>query len=271
VRPSRTPSRLRRSTVTVSPELLRQLPILIAVTFAASLIQGSVGFGFGLVAVAALSLFMELKISTPLLALLNLPVILYLSWRLRKSVMWAGLAPIIVAMLIGIPFGVFVLVKADQALLLRILGIVLIASAIRSARPSGPNGASPDAPPRTLWESLIALVVGFTTGALGGAFNTGGPPIIAYLYCRPGTKEQRTATLQAIFVISVVARIIVMAAPPASLYDRSVLLAALSCMPGAVLGAVLGVAVFKRVPQRALEVVVTLFLLGIGLKLLIWP
>ncbi len=256
----------------MSPELLRQLPILIAVTFAASLIQGSVGFGFGLVAVAALSLFMELKITTPLLALLNLPVILYLSWRLRKSVMWAGLTPIIVSMLVGIPFGIFVLVKADQVLLLRVLGIVLIASAIRSAKPNGAAAPGADCPsPRTLWGTLVGVIVGSTTGALAGAFNTGGPPIIAYLYCRPGTKEQRTATLQAVFVISVVARIIVMAAPPASLYDRSVLLAALACMPGAVCGAVLGVAVFKRVPQRALEIVVTLFLLGIGVKLLLGP
>jgi uncharacterized membrane protein YfcA len=253
------------------PELVRQLPILLAVTFAASLIQGSVGFGFGLIAVAALSLFMELRISTPLLALLNLPVILYLSWRLRKSVVWEGLTPIILAMLVGIPFGVFVLVKADQELLLRILGVVLIASAIRSAKVNGSGADGPASRPRSLRETLIGIVVGSTTGALAGAFNTGGPPVIAYVYCRPGTKEQRTATLQAVFVISVVSRIIVMALPPASLYDRSVVLAAVACMPGAVLGAVLGVAVFKRVPQRALEIVVTLFLLGIGLKLLLWP
>lgn len=260
-----------RLTLIVPPELIRQLPVLIAVTFAASLIQGSVGFGFGLIAVAALSLFMELKITTPLLALLNLPVILYLSWRLRKSVVWEGLTPIITAMLVGIPFGIFVLVKADENLLLRVLGVVLIASAIRSAKPNGASGEGPAPKPRTPWDTLVGLVVGSATGALAGAFNTGGPPLIAYVYCRPGTKEQRTATLQAVFAISVISRIIVMAAPPASLYDRSVLLAALACIPGAVLGAVLGVAVFKRVPQRALEIVVTLFLLGIGLKLLIWP
>lgn len=253
------------------PELASQLPILIAVVFAASLVQGAVGFGFGLIAVAALSLFMPLKITTPLLALLNLPVIAYLSWRLRKSVVWAGLTPIIIAMLVGIPLGIFVLVKAPQDLLLRVLGVVLIASAVRSAKPNGPNGEVAPPKQRTLWGTLVALIVGSTTGALAGAFNTGGPPVIAYVYCRPGTKEQRTATLQTVFAISVAARIIVMAAPPASLYTVPVLLVALACLPGAVAGSFLGQALFRRIPQRALEIVVTLFLLGIGLKLLIWP
>jgi len=255
----------------VPPELAHQLPILIAVVFAASLVQGAVGFGFGLISVAALSLFMPLKITTPLLALLNLPVIVYLSWRLRKSVVWAGLTPIIVAMLVGIPFGIFVLVKAPQDILLRVLGVVLIASAVRSAKPNGAAADCQASGTRTLRDTLVALVVGSSTGALAGAFNTGGPPIIAYLYCRPGTKEQRTATLQMVFAISVAARIIVMAAPPASLYTVPVLLVALACLPGAVAGSFVGQALFRRIPQRALEIVVTFFLLGIGLKLLIWP
>jgi uncharacterized membrane protein YfcA len=255
----------------VPPELQQQLPILILVIFAASLVQGAVGFGFGLVSVAALSLFIELKITTPLLALLNLPVIAYLSWRLRKSIVWAGLTPILLAMLVGIPFGIFVLVTWPQDILLRVLGVVLIASAIRSAKPNGANGECLTPSPRTPWDTAVSAVVGLTTGALGGAFNTGGPPVIAYVYCRPGTKEQRTATLQAVFAISVIARIIVMAAPPASLYNAPILLVALVCLPAGVLGSFIGQAVFKRLPQRALEIVVTLFLLGIGLKLLIWP
>ena len=172
---------------------------------------------------------------------------------------------------VGIPFGIFVLVKAPQDILIRVLGVVLIASAVRSAKPNGASTECEAPGTRTLWSTVVALVVGASTGALAGAFNTGGPPVIAYVYCRPGTKEQRTATLQTVFAISVIARIIVMAAPPASLYAVPILLVALACLPGAVLGSFAGQALFKRLPQRALEIVVTLFLLGIGLKLLIWP
>lgn len=254
----------------MSSELLHQLPILIVVIFVASLVQGSVGFGFGLLSVAVLSLFMDLKIATPLLALLNLPVILYLFWQLRDAVVWTGLGPLLAGTFVGIPFGVFVLVRADQHLLLRVLGIVLVVSALRSARPSDP---SPDcsADLRTSQNPFLKALVGFISGALAGAFNAGGPPLIAYLYCRPGTKEQRTATLQAVFAISVIARVAVMAAPPASLYSLPVILAATASIPSALIGAALGTSVFRWFPPRALEIVVTLFLLGIGLKLLIRP
>jgi uncharacterized protein len=251
---------------------LQQLPILLAIIFVASLIQGATGFGFGLFAVAALSLFVQLKVTTPLVALLNLPVILYVFWRLHRAVVWRGLAPVIVAMLVGIPFGIFVLVTWPQDVLLRILGVVLIAASVRSAWPSRSNDCAepPPGQSRTL-ATLTALVVGWATGALSGAFNAGGPPIVAYVYCRPGTKEQRTATLQAVFGISVIARIIVMAAPPASLYHAPVLLTALACLPACIGGTLLGHFVFRRIPPRALEVFVSVFLFGIGLKSLIWP
>ena len=50
-----------------------------------------------------------------------------------------------------------------------------------------------------------------------------------------------------------------------------VILTALACLPGAVIGMVAGHAIFRRVPPRVLEIVVAAFLLAIGLKLLIWP
>jgi hypothetical protein len=242
-----------------------------AIVFLASLLQGATGFGFGLFAVAALSLLVELKVSTPLLALLNLPVIFYVFWRLRQSVVWSGLAPIVVGLLIGIPFGIFVLVTWPHHLLLRVLGVVLIASAIRTALLNDP---SPDQSIEGRGSPLgttVSLCVGLCTGALAGAFNVGGPPIIAYLYSRAGTKEQRTATLQAVFAISVVARIIIMAAPPASLYHVPLLLTALACLPASVIGTLGGYALFRRFPPRALEVFVAVFLFAIGVKQLIWP
>jgi len=255
----------------MSPEILHQLPILMAIVFLASLLQGATGFGFGLFAVAALSLLVELKVSTPLLALLNLPVIFYVFWRLRKSVVWSGLAPIVVGLLIGIPFGIFVLVTWPQHLLLRMLGVVLIASAVRTAWPNDPGEEQGAERPGSFLGATVSLCVGLCTGALAGAFNVGGPPIIAYVYCRPGTKEQRTATLQALFAISVVARIIVMAAPPASLYRVPLLLTALACLPASAIGTLGGYALFRRFPPRALEAFVAVFLFGIGVKQLVWP
>jgi uncharacterized membrane protein YfcA len=173
-------------------------------------------------------------------------VILYLFWKLRASVAWRGLTPIIVGLLVGIPFGIFVLVTWPQDLLLRVLGAVLVASAARAATSDGRADARDMGETRRLIGTASAGLVGLTTGALAGAFNTGGPPIIAYLYCRPGTKEERTAALQAIFAISALVRIAIMAAPPAGLYTRPVLLAVLVCLPSALLGMVAGYVLFRH-------------------------
>ena len=241
-----------------------------AIVFLAAVTQGAIGFGFGLVSVAALSLFVELKTSTPFLAIVNLPVILYLFWRLRRAVVWSSVTPIIIAMLVAIPFGLFVLVNWPQEVLLRILGVVLVAAAIRSARSNSTNAVGEGPERSTPLTYLTDAVVGLTTGALSGAFNTGGPPVIAYVYCRPWSKERRTAALQAVFGISVITRIILMAAPPASLYSAPLLLADLACLPGVFLGMVAGYALFRRFPPRALEIFVAIFLFAVGVKLMIW-
>jgi len=248
-------------------ELLQQIPVLVAIMLVASAIQGATGFGFGLFAVAALSLLVPLKTATPMLAVLNAPVIFYLLWKLRGHVVWRGLGPMIAAVVVGIPFGVFVLVHWPQEVLLRILGVVLVFAAVRSL--IGANGEDRDLTPRrTVAGSGLEVLTGLAAGALSGAFNTGGPPAIAYVYCQPWTKERRSATLQAIFAISIVVRILTMAV--AGLYHAPLLIASAACLPGALLGMRVGYAVFRRIPPRALEIVVAIFLAGIAVKLLIW-
>lgn len=248
-----------------------KLAILIAIMFIGSAVQGATGFGFGLLAVAALSLFEPLKFTTPLLAVLNIPVTVYVLCQLRHAVVWPRLLVILAGTLIGIPFGVFVLVNWPQAVLMRVLGVVLLAAGLRSAMPSrnGDGGETSACRPTTWLDKGLQFAVGLAVGALGGAFNTGGPPIVAYMYCQPWTKEERTAALQAIFGINIVARILVMSL--AGLYKPEVLVTAAACLPGAVGGMFLGYWIFRRVPPRSLELFVTVFLLAIGVKLMIWP
>ncbi|MCE5218205.1 sulfite exporter TauE/SafE family protein [bacterium] len=246
------------------------LPLL-AITFGASVLQGAIGFGFGLVAVAALSLFLPVRACTPVVAILNAPVIVYVFWSLRRSVVWSRLTPVLIGVLVGIPFGVFVLKLWPNALLLRILGVILLFTAVRTIK-GGRNGNGEDcdeAPLRPWLDRIVSVSVGAASGALGGAFNTGGPPVIAWVYSRPWTKEQRTATVQAVFFLSSFARILTMAS--AGLYTRDLVMAGLIGVPVGILGALAGYAIFKRVPRRALEIITALFLVFMGLKLILAP
>src|SRR5690606_39976003 len=60
-------------------------------------------------------------------------------------------------------------------------------------------------PYTTLFRSLppwLGFPIGVSSGVLGGAFNMGGPPCVAYLYSRPWPKEEVVALLQVVFIIS---------------------------------------------------------------------
>ena len=59
------------------------------------------------------------------------------------------------------------------------------------------------------WLDRLAALVG---GSLGGAFNTGGPPLVAHLYRHPDHPERLKATLQALFIGIGVSRLPIAAA-----------------------------------------------------------
>ena len=55
------------------------------------------------------------------------------------------------------------------------------------------------------------------------------------------------------------------------LYDGPLLLTAAACLPGGLVGMLIGHRVFRRIPSRSLEIFVGVFLLIVGAKLLVRP
>jgi uncharacterized protein len=247
--------------------LWSDLPLLMVIFFIASGIQGASGVGFGLFSVAALSLMAPLAKSTPILAIVNTPVVLYVFARLWRHAAWGRLAPIITGLLLGVPVGILFLVKLPDASMLRSLGIVLVLASVNLLRPRREATTRPES--HGLLSVLGRLAVGFAVGGLAGAYNVGGPPIVAYVYAHPWTKEQRVATMQAVFVVSLGVRIVAMAV--ARMYSVQSLLISAACLPAAGLGMALGYAVFARIPTRWLEIAAAVFLLISGVKLLVNP
>ena len=237
------------------------LPLLVAIVTVAAFAQGLTGFGFGLVAMALLPLFMDFKDAVALVAVLNLLVCLATFLSTRRHLVWRRAAPLAAASFLGVPLGVWALIRWDARWLLAVLGAWMIAFAIselllaRWWRPRFPEWSG--------WP------VGLVSGALGGAFNAGGPPVIAYVYSQPWSKEETVAALQVIFGASAVARVALMGGTglvPADL----VTICAVAALP--VLGGIaLGASLLRRVPQAALKVVAAAFFLVMGAKYLLAP
>jgi len=253
----------------------------LAIVLVAGTAQGASGFGFGLVAAALMPLLMELRQATPLVALLASGATLTVLWRLRRHCRPRRLGSIIVGCLAGVPIGVLGLVRLPQDLLLRVLGIVLLGVAVQGLRSpvaeqptEGPEteGVSPEVPPgppRGLGQQVVGFLVGVSSGALGGAFNTGGPPLVAYVYRQPWSKEERTCALQVLFSISLAARIVMMSLT--GLMTLDVVVRGALGMPFVLVGVAAGQMLFHRLGHRQFGLVVVLLLAVMGTKLLVVP
>ncbi|MFT4623045.1 MAG: putative membrane protein YfcA [Myxococcota bacterium] len=147
--------------------------LVAGVAFVAGAIQGALGFGFGLTAMALLCIWWPVREAVPVVALLALALNIGLLWRYRDHVQARSAAPLAVGGLLGVPVGLAFLVGAPPKGLELGLGMALLSYvALRLVQP-------PSAPPS--WSAPLAGVIG---GVLHGAFNTGGPPAVLYASAR---------------------------------------------------------------------------------------
>jgi len=159
--------------------------------FTAALVRGVFGFGDALVAMPLLSLLLELKIATPLFALVSLTAataIALSSWRsLELRAVWR----LLLGAAVGVPLGAWLLQAAPAETVLSGLGLFTAGFGLYRL-------LQPKLPAR-LRHPLWALPFGWVSGLLSGAYNTGGPPIVLYGSLQAWPPERFRATLQGYF------------------------------------------------------------------------
>jgi uncharacterized membrane protein YfcA len=162
-------------------DFLLTLLSVTAVLFISTFIRSAIGFGDALLAMPLLALIISLKMATPLVALMSMAIstgIILTDWdKVDLHSAWR----LIVASLVGIPFGLILLNLAPEALVKAILGLLLVLYGLY-------NLLTPGLP--LLRNENLAYPFGFVAGILGGAYNTNGPPIV--IYGRFGAGRQTT-------------------------------------------------------------------------------
>ena len=88
--------------------MIPELAYLLFFAGLAGIVQGTVGFGFGLVAMSTLPLWMDIKEAVPVVALLCLVVNATLTWRLRAHLSWSRIGPLLLGSLAGVPAESFI-------------------------------------------------------------------------------------------------------------------------------------------------------------------
>jgi len=218
-------------------------PSLISIAFIfflAGLVQGLIGFGFGLVSMSLLVLIVDIKTAVPLVAVFALLTQVQLLVTLYSDIYWKHARMLIIGSVIGAPIGVMILRDINGGLLLFVLGIILILYAILSWR--GHITMQKEINP------VFGSFVGLIGGILGGALNTSGPPAVIYASAQPWLKNQIISTLQIYFFSTTAVQLVTLAAT--GILGKDTLLLNLKLFPMVLLGVAIGFTIYKRLDQE---------------------
>jgi uncharacterized membrane protein YfcA len=235
--------------------------LVIVVICLAGFTQGLSGFGFGLVAMPLLLLLMNLREAAALTVLLNLLVCGMTFFSIRNHYSLRQGLGLVVGTCLGVPLGVYALVRLNDVLLLRVLGaamVLMCAHEFILARAHSIHMS-----PR------LGLPFGLLSGSLSGAFGMGGPPAVAFTYSQPWSKEQIVALLQVVFGLSAVLRLVLLGS--AGLLASPLLLTGLWSVLPLTVAILLGQKCFSRIPQPVLRNATFAFLGAMGMKYLLFP
>jgi uncharacterized membrane protein YfcA len=230
-----------------------------AVLFIAAVVRSALGFGDAVVAMPILAMVLGLRTATPLVAFVGPTIsILILAAHWRK-VDFRAAGRLVVATIIGIPFGVYGLSHLPETPLKIALGAIVLVYGLASLVRPGRR--------MTTERRHVPWIVGWVAGVLGGAYNTNGPPIVAYGMLRGWPPESFRATLQGYFLPTGLA--IVAGHGLAGLWTPTVFRAYLYALPGIVIGVLLGGLLNKRLPHAlfAKLVYASLALMGAAMLL----
>jgi len=230
----------------------------------ASFLQGLTGFGFGLTAMGLLPLWLPVAEAQTLCTLVGVVVTSMIVGVARKHYRSESLLPLLLGACLGVPLGYQFRSLLPEDSVRPWLGaaicIMVLWDAIgRYLRKSANSDAA--AP------TLTALAIGVLSGWLTGAFNIGGPPLVAYLYSRPWPVQRVVAALSVIFLASGLVRLAVIIAD-GRVTGTLMTATAVSLLP-VLAGIVIGQRCLSRTSPELLRACVSVVLFGLGLGFLL--
>jgi uncharacterized membrane protein YfcA len=169
------------------------LPAVIAISFVATLVRSTFGFGESLVAVPLLVLVIPIEVAVPLSVLLSVLIALVVVVQDRHEIHASSAKWLVVFAALGIPLGLCVLLYADPYVTKIGLGCLILSFSAYSLVSRHALHLERDS---RAW--LFAC--GFLSGVMGGAYGLNGPPLVVYGNLRQWSPSQFRATLQAYFL-----------------------------------------------------------------------
>jgi uncharacterized membrane protein YfcA len=238
-----------------------ELAVLVAGALAGGFVSGLTGFGLAL---TAIPVWLHVA-SPPLVAALatsssvvSQAQTFHLIWR---HIEWRRFAWFVLPGLVGVPLGTLILPLVDLRLFKLGVGIVLIAYCafqllshrLGALGLSSEQGRAADA------------AIGFGGGVMGGLAGLSGPLPIAWATFKPWSRDQKRALFQVFNTVILFASFCSLAV--SGLLPSGFWLALAISIPGTIVGARLGSALYLRLDDRRFDRIVVALLLATGIAL----
>jgi len=166
---------------------------ILSVTFIATLVRSTFGFGEALVAVPLLAFHIPIEIAVPFSVLVSIFIAAFVLVQDRKKVHFYSAKWLILFAVLGIPFGLLILIYGNESIVKLGLGIFIVLYSVYSLFGKHTFKLATD---NKFW----LFIFGFLSGVLGGSYGFNGPPIVIYGNLRSWTAKHFRATLQAYFL-----------------------------------------------------------------------
>jgi len=228
-----------------------------AVLMLCALVSSIAGFAFAALAGSALAyLGIDRVYAVQMMVVCSIATQLYAVWKIRASIRWVSLWPMILAGSITIPLGVWLLVHVDGPMYAAGLGAFVASYAVYTLLRRGASIVRGNA-----WHDAVAGALGGVAGGLAGF-----PGSFVTIWCsmRGWDKLQQRAVYQPyILAMQIVAIVCLRWQVPT---DGDIA-PALVFVPFALLGAIAGLAVFQCLTNRQFQVALSVLLAisGVGL------
>jgi len=238
-----------------------ELLLAVGVLVLAGFVQGLTGFGFGMTAMSLLPLVMGLTAAQSVVTLTSTAACLLMTAVTLKHVPWSSLRGLALGTVVGVPLGFALVESLPRTIVARVLGLTLCSMVLFEFVVTRRTSWS--------WPRWVEPFVGLFSGALTGAFNVGGPPLVAYIYSQPWSKEKHVAGLTAVFLGGGLIRVALLLSYN-ELPSQAWTAAGWALVP--MLAAILcGNRLLRHVPQRHLRAGVFAVLLFLGGRYLFEP
>lgn len=166
---------------------------VLIISFIASLVRSTFGFGESLIGVPLFILFLPVEIAVPLSVLLSVFIALVVVIQDHSKIHFKSAKWLIIYAIPGIPLGILLLVYGSEMLIKTGLGALIILYSLYALFVKTRRGLKED---HMLW----LFICGFLSGIFGGAYGLNGPPLVVYGNMRQWSAKHFRATLQAYFL-----------------------------------------------------------------------